>query len=57
MMISVAIEKPALAYQLVVMSMHDPGIALFQARATGVHWNTEAKKAPTIYEVMITKST
>lgn len=48
MMMSVAIEKPAFAYQLVVISMHDPGMVLFQARATGVHWNTEAKKAPTI---------
>lgn len=47
-MMSVAIEKPALAYQLVVISMHDPAIFLFQARATGVHWNTEAKKAATI---------
>jgi hypothetical protein len=45
---SVAIEKPALAYQLVVMSMHDPGIDLSQARVTGVHWKIDAKNAATM---------
>lgn len=48
MMISVAIENPALAYQLVVILMHEPGMVLFQALATGMHWNIEAKNAATM---------
>jgi len=53
MMISVAIENPALAYQLAVISMQEPGIVLFQALATGMHWNIEAKNAATMYEAMM----
>ena len=48
MMISVAIENPAFAYQFAVISMQDPGMVLFQALATGVHWNIDAKNAATI---------
>lgn len=47
-MTSVAIEKPALAYQLSVTLIQEPGINLFQARGTGVHWNMEAQKVATI---------
>lgn len=42
MMASVAIEKPALAYQFMVMLIHVPGIDLSHARATGVHWKIAA---------------
>lgn len=45
MMTSVAIENPALAYHEVVKSIQLPARLLFQARATGVHWKTETKKA------------
>lgn len=47
-MMSVIIEKPALAYQLVVMSIHEPEMVLSQARATGMHWSTDAKNAASI---------
>jgi hypothetical protein len=39
---SVAMEKPAFAYQFMVMLMQVPGIVLSHARATGVHWKIEA---------------
>ena len=42
MITSVAIEKPALAYQFIVILIHDPGIDLSHARATGVHWKIAA---------------
>lgn len=35
--ISVAIEKPAFAYQLLVILMHVPGTDLSQALLIGVH--------------------
>lgn len=36
-MTSVIIEKPAFAYQFMVILMQVPGIVLSHARATGVH--------------------
>lgn len=41
-MTSVAIEYPALAYQLVVILIQVPGMDLSQARETGEHWKIEA---------------
>ncbi len=48
MMTSVAMLNPAFAYQFFGMDMQVPGIDLFQARGTGVHWKTEAKKVATM---------
>jgi hypothetical protein len=39
---SVAIEKPALAYQFCVMSIQVPGMVLLYAFGTGVHWKIAA---------------
>jgi hypothetical protein len=50
MMTSVAIEKPALAYQFIVMLIHVPGIDLSHARATGVHWKIAAAVEAIPYE-------
>jgi hypothetical protein len=36
------IEKPALAYQKIVVLRQTPGIDLFHVREMGVHWKTEA---------------
>ena len=54
---SVAIEKPALAYQFLVISIHVPVIVLSQARATGVHWNIAAAVEAMPYESTIASRT
>lgn len=51
MIVSVAIEKPALAYQFFSILMQDPGTDLSHALSTGVHWNTDAKNAAIMYAV------
>jgi hypothetical protein len=50
MITSVAMEKPAFAYQFIVILMQVPGIDLSQARGRGVHWKIETKTDAVIYE-------
>jgi len=45
---SVAMEKPALAYQFLVKSIQVPATVLSQARGTGLHCQTEAAKVATM---------
>lgn len=49
MRISVAIEKPALAYQFMVRLMQVPGMVLSQARGMGVHCQMEEAEVATMY--------
>jgi hypothetical protein len=46
MITSVAIEKPALAYQFAVMLMHVPGMVLSHALGIGVHCHIEDAVVP-----------
>lgn len=41
MMISVAMEYPALAFQFIVREMQVPAMLLSQARGIGVHWKMD----------------
>jgi hypothetical protein len=51
MIASPKIEKPALAYQKIVVFKQVPGSALFHARGTGVHWNVDANVVAVPYAV------
>lgn len=57
MMTSVAIENPALAYQLPVMLMQEPGMDLSQARAIGLHCHTDDAVVANMYTSMIPRRT
>ena len=45
------IEKPALAYQKIVVFRQTPLMVLFHVRGMGVHWKTEARVVAIPYKI------